>query len=318
MSSASRSTVATVARADRGGAVRHVEGFSEGRAPFHLLVGNEPIRYDVKAVAVLPGEELKLEATPATQNAEGAYEARDASGPLLSGSAGSWTWTAPTEPGIHPLEVSSATGATIRLNVLVMHPKEHVEDGALHGYAIGEYRQRPLRGNPAYLPPSGFVEVSPDDHDVLVSPHFTLGQFLCKQEGEPRFLAVSEPLVDKLEAVLAAVNRAGHDAPTLHVMSGFRTPAYNRAIGNKTVYSRHLWGDAADVFVDTDVDGEMDDLNGDGRVDLRDGRVLFGIVEALEASGGADVRPGGLGLYRRNAVHGPFVHVDARGHAARW
>ena len=27
---------------------------------------------------------------------------------------------------------------------------------------------------------------------------------------------------------------------------------------------------------------------------------------------------GGLGLYKANAAHGPFVHVDVRGYPARW
>jgi len=99
--------------------------------------------------------------------------------------------------------------------------------------------------------------------------------------------------------------------------AGFRTPAYNRAIGNATVYSRHLWGDAADIFVDRDGDGEMDDPNGDGRSSVADARALSALVERVEA-GDAALRPGGMGVYRRNATHGPFVHVDARGYRARW
>jgi hypothetical protein len=27
---------------------------------------------------------------------------------------------------------------------------------------------------------------------------------------------------------------------------------------------------------------------------------------------------GGMSIYRRNPVHGPFVHVDTRGYRARW
>jgi hypothetical protein len=99
-------------------------------------------------------------------------------------------------------------------------------------------------------------------------------------------------------------------------MSGFRTPAYNASIGNTTIYSRHLWGDAADVYVDADGDGRMDDLNGDGRHTVADARLLATWVEGLEAR--KSWRPGGLASYRANAVHGPFVHVDARGTRARW
>ena len=100
-------------------------------------------------------------------------------------------------------------------------------------------------------------------------------------------------------------------------MSGYRTPFYNRAIGN-VQYSRHIYGDGADIFVDVSPRDElMDDLNGDGRVDLRDARVLYEIVEGLE---GGDVAGlvGGLATYDATSAHGPFVHVDGRGYRARW
>ena len=50
----------------------------------------------------------------------------------------------------------------------------------------------------------------------------------------------------------------------VNVMSAFRTARTYRSIGNRTIYRRHLYGDAADIFVDADGDGPMDDLNGDG------------------------------------------------------
>jgi len=166
--------------------------------------------------------------------------------------------------------------------------------------------------------PRGFAEVHARDEDILVSPHFTVGQFLCKQPGEPRYLALSVPLIVKLEAVLARVVEAGYDVRTLHIMSGYRTPWYNRSIGNTTTLSRHLWGDAADIFVDGDGDGYMDDLNGDGRRDVQDARLLFDLVEQVEGSGRPYILTGGLSAYRKNQIRGPFLHVDARGRRARW
>jgi hypothetical protein len=101
-------------------------------------------------------------------------------------------------------------------------------------------------------------------------------------------------------------------------MSGYRTPYYNQTIGNETRYSRHLYGGAADIYVDEDGDGAMDDLDRDGRVDLDDAKVVAGLIERL--SGSSWYRPftGGLGLYRANPAHGPFLHVDVRGYPARW
>lgn len=276
-----------------------------------VSVDGEALRFGVSAIPVLPGAEVRIEAP-------------EASGALLSYQAGSvvdqvaegWSWRAPSRPGAYALRIRGAAGE-VDLTALVVHPAASVRDGALKGYRIGEYARTPLRGNPAYLPPEGFVEVGSGDADLLVSPRLTLGQFRCKQPGEPRFIALSQPLVVKLEAILDEVERSGWDPASLVVMSAFRTPAYNRAIGNTTTYSRHLWGDAADIYLDGDGDGVMDDLNGDGRSDRGDAAALAALVERVVARD-STVRPGGLATYRANAVHGPFVHVDARGHRARW
>jgi hypothetical protein len=291
--------------------------YEPGLAPFELSLDGVAIPYAVTALTVLPGTEVAL-TMPAVAEGTG-YAFQFAAGELAATTPEGWMWRAPSEPGIHALRVGRPdTDAAVHVNVVVLHPAEHISDGRLHGYRIGRYQTRPLRGNPAYLAPNGFAEVPAHAEDILVSPHFTLGQFLCKQPGDPRFLALSMPLVHKLEAVLAKANQRGIETSTFHVMSGFRTPWYNASIGNKTVYSRHLWGDAADIFVDVNGDSDMDDLNGDGRSDHRDARVLADLVEEVERSGGPGIEPGGIGLYRRASHRGPFVHVDARGYAARW
>lgn len=283
------------------------------QAPIPVEVGNEPVAMAVTAVTVLPGERVELGVPAGTEVVYGAGE-------LVPLGETRFEWVAPEVPGIHALAVreSGGGGAEVLVNLLVAYPAEHVSGGALNGYRIGAYRERPLRGDPAYLPPEAFVEVSAGDRDVLVSPHFTLGEFLCKQEGDPRYVALSPALVLKLELLLEAVNKAGIPARGLTVMSGFRTPFYNRAIGNTTDYSRHLWGDAADVFIDEDGDGRMDDLNGDGVRNVADAQVLARVVEGLAAQGRPDYTVGGLASYRPNGAHGGFVHVDARGHRARW
>jgi uncharacterized protein YcbK (DUF882 family) len=105
----------------------------------------------------------------------------------------------------------------------------------------------------------------------------------------------------------------------MQVMSGFRTPAYNArgvGAGGRARDSRHQYGDAADVFVDNDRDGWMDDLNRDGRIDLRDADVIVAAAERVEWRHAQLV--GGVGRYRATSAHGPFVHIDVRGHRARW
>ncbi len=292
-------------RAPRGG----VRTFAPAHARFPVRANGEEVRFTVQAVSVVAGEILTIDASPDLRLLQG-------SGVVAPSSPGQWQWRAPAEPGIVPLRLDGPQGR-VDLTVLVMVPATEIRDGVLDGYRIGRYVQDPNTGNPVYRPPTGFAAVRPEDEDILVSPHFTLGQFLCKDPGDPRYVVLSGPLVLKLEAILEAVNRAGHRTPSLQVMSGFRTPAYNRAIGNTTDLSRHLWGDAADIYIDTRGDGKMDDLNGDGRITDADAQVLARIVEGLERADDS-VRPGGLGLYRANAVRGPFVHVDARGTRARW
>jgi hypothetical protein len=80
--------------------------------------------------------------------------------------------------------------------------------------------------------------------------------------------------------------------------------------------SRHQYGDAADVIIDADGDGRMDDLNRDGIVDFRDTDVINRAVERVEWRYPELV--GGLGLYRAMGPSGPFAHIDVRGKRARW
>jgi uncharacterized protein YcbK (DUF882 family) len=102
-------------------------------------------------------------------------------------------------------------------------------------------------------------------------------------------------------------------------MSGFRSPQYNAGGGDKTGranLSRHMYGDANDVWIDNNGDGQMDDLNHDGRIDIRDSQVICSAVERVEQENPELV--GGCGVYPGNGAHGPFTHIDARGYRARW
>ncbi len=299
----------------RAGEATSSPAFSPEKASFGVKVKGEVIQYRVFGVFVMPGEALLVEAAAPGRPQRLIAE----TGEVRRVAPARWNWSAPRRQGLYRLRViDAATDETITLNVFVMTPFDH-RSAALNGYRIGQYQPKPLRGNPVYRRPPGFVEVTAENRDARVSPHFTLGQFLCKQDGGyPRYLALRERLVLKLEMILEEVNKLGVAAPTLHVMSAFRTPYYNASIGNRTVYSRHLYGDAADIFVDTDGDGRMDDLDGDGRVTTEDARVLAALVD--EQTGEAWYRPflGGMGIYGPASHRGPFVHVDVRGQRVRW
>ncbi len=173
----------------------------------------------------------------------------------------------------------------------------------------------------AYENPDGFIRVTSDNEDTPISEHFALRDFLTHDQEDvwPKYLVLREELVDKLELIMDDLQSHGHPVARLVVLSGFRTPEYNiqgvGRRGGRALDSRHQFGDAADVYVDNG-SGRMADLNGDGRVDTRDVRVLMESVERVEAEHPELV--GGEGIYRANRQHGPFLHVDVRGWPARW
>ncbi|PQJ34704.1 hypothetical protein BSZ35_08920 [Salinibacter sp. 10B] len=290
--------------------------FDPGRAAFTVQFGDAVVTHRIMAVTALPNAPVRVAAGGSSMG--GGYRIDAPAETVRSVSDGQWRFSAPSEPGLYPVVVTDTTARdTVRLQVFVLTPWDH--DGRkLAGYRIGRYEQHARRGLETYEPPSGFIEVTDANKDVLVAPHFRLEQFLCKQtEATPQFALIRTRLLHRLEGLLAALNARGHDASTLHVMSGYRTPYYNRAIGNTTEYSRHLYGDAADVFVDTDGDRWMDDLTGDGRATEADARYLAALVRD-DPTPGDDRFNGGLGIYSAASHRGPFIHVDLRGYRARW
>ncbi len=239
-------------------------------------------------------------------------------GTLEKTSAG-WRWQAPAKPGLATLTFTQA-GQTITAHMFVLTPWTNGKTKDLNGYKIGAYAKQPFRGLESYKAPTGFIEITAATQNIQISPHFTLGQFKCKQQPGhvPSYLLVHPGTLLKLERLLEAANKKGWHAETFTVMSGFRTPHYNHAIGNHTTSSRHLFGGAADIFIDADGDGQMDDLNGDGRSNKADAAALAKLAEGLAGTDPRAWPPGGLAPYAANAAHGPFVHVDVRGYRARW
>jgi hypothetical protein len=193
-------------------------------------------------------------------------------------------------------------------------------NGRIGQYLIGFWPGEHKRvTSVAYSNPGGFIEVTPDNQNFQISEHFRLRDFITHDQAGtwPKYVVLREELVDKLELVIDQLEKGGVVVRRMTVMSGFRTPQYNGPGGDgRSGVSRHMFGDAADVFVDNDGDGRMDDLNHDGRVDLRDARVILDAADRVERLHPA--LTGGVGVYRATGSHGPFAHVDARGWRARW
>lgn len=275
----------------------------------------------------LPGEKLALRLEwPDGRPAEAWYRWRPAKGNASERSAiplGSYdAIVAPKDPGIYTLEIGAGNVSRILddLQLIVQVPFKMKQGAYLQGYFIGRYPTEGQNRTDRYAPPEGFIEVTRENQNLKLSKHFTLREFLTKDQKNvwPKYVVVDERLIEKLELVMAELNAMGVKAERMVVMSGYRTPQYNSKGLNRgrAQLSRHQYGDAADVWVDNDGNWYMDDLNGDGRRDTRDARVILQAVDRVEAKYPELV--GGAGIYPDNGVHGPFIHIDVRGKKARW
>lgn len=115
-------------------------------------------------------------------------------------------------------------------------------------------------------------------NDFQLSKNFNLQEFVCHDGSN--LVMVDEFLVKKLQALRDMIG-----AP-IEVVSGYRTPEYNKQVGGVDD-SQHLYGKAADI-----------------KVSGYDIKTIAALAEKI----GFD----GIGTYRT------FVHVDVRGYTARW
>lgn len=220
-------------------------------------------------------------------------------------------------PAVHHVAANSSQTA---FAFIVLRPFGEKRDDALHGYRLGKWPSERWMMGQRYENPDGFIEVTPSNAGLRLSEHFVLADFLTHDQRDvwPKFVVLQEPLIDKLELVLADLASRGVKTDHVRVLSGFRAPYYNDRIVAEGAAraSRHQYGDAADVIIDVNGDGRMDDLNGDGRLDLRDTESILRAVERVEKQ--FPMLVGGLGLYHAMGASGPFAHVDVRGSTARW
>ena len=232
----------------------------------------------------------------------------------------------PDDPGVYRIastlnQIGRAAGDAF--NVFKLVPRSEKQGGRIGTYVVGNwpYEKGGKPRTPAYAPPAGFIEVTRENQDTYVSEHFRLRDFLTKGQGNvwPKYLLLNPKMLDKLELMIQDLESRGIKVEHVTVMSGFRTPQYNHSGGNtagRANLSRHMYGDAADVFVDNDRNGNMDDINRDGRVDTKDADVIAQSGERVERKYPSLV--GGIGVYKACCGHGPFTHVDVRGFRSRW
>jgi hypothetical protein len=288
----------------------NAHAYSNEKSAFTIDINGESNPYKIFSTFVMPNGNVQIKSN---------VEISIASGEMVKRQNGLiWIIIAPKKSGIYPIKIFDNKKNEIQLNIMVMTPLSLAKGEYLNGYRIGNYPSTPLKGNPIYNKPEGLFEVTKSNQDTRLSPHFTLKQFLCKQGSEyPKYLIVRERLLIKLEYILELVNKNGFKSNSFGFISGYRTPYYNASIQN-VQYSRHVYGGAADIIIDNNNDGGMDDLNKDGAVDEMDVRIFYNIVEGEYNKSAYYKFRGGLGFYKKNSNHNGFIHIDVRGWRSRW
>lgn len=293
--------------------------FLSGKTPYEIKVGDVTSPYRVFAFYVLPNKNVPIRLIQ-PNFAAGLYQIHANSGSASRSAPNQWTWTAPKEPGLYSVHLIHINRPdTLTLNMIVLLPFSHASNGSIGKYKIGYYPKSTYRENGSYGRPKGFICVTPDLLETKLSPHFTLKQFLCKQKsGFPKYIVLREALILKLELILQLFHENGIPCHSLAIMSGYRTPYYNKILGNVS-YSQHLFGGAADFYIDEHPeDGQMDDVNQDGEINIKDAQYLLQLIKVLSHKKEYRGFEGGLAAYKKNSAHGPFLHIDVRGYEASW
>jgi hypothetical protein len=230
--------------------------------------------------------------------------------------------------------------------------------GQIDGYEIGVYpdpldpavfRQFDVKTRwfdkypDRYRAPAFFYRVDPSIKHLKIAPTQTLDFWITdypwKSLGAVQYIALDLNLVRKLEELVDLMRAAGFTIARLVSIYGFRPPAFNLGtieehpeINLKEPFSMHQYGRASDFIIDEDGDGMIDDLNGDGVIDIHDAAVIMHYVNILDRryrQQGRMEMVGGAGLYthndfgERSAYYGqtpdqstPYIHVDTRGFLA--
>ncbi len=283
-------------------------------AGFLVKFKDEVTPYRITGVFVVPGEKIKIETLFEDKNASYILKTKDGNTEEVAKNV--WSWTAPQLKGVYPITVKESNNLdSIVLNCIVMIPFSELKGESLNGYKIGTY---PKSSNKLYNLPKGFIEVTKANEQTLVTPHYKLKDFLCKQAGGyPKYVVLKERGIIKLETVQSQLNAAGIRFDKFSFISGYRTPFYNKSIGN-VKNSRHVFGDAYDIYIDANKNGRMDDLNGDGKEDKKDVLFVYNKINDLYKQPWYKPFIGGLGLYGPNSRRTGFIHLDSRGYRARW
>ncbi len=276
-----------------------------------ISVNQIPLDFKLLSFSLIPGDIATIE------NKEN-YDIiiKDGNSQTIVKAKTSYEWKAPEQEGLIQMEIHGKYKVN-NLNLFVMTPMNEIKKKNSH-FSLGEYPKQAYKNLNQYECPRGMIKVTAENQDTFISEHLQLKNFLSKNSSEfPKFVLISPKLIYKLELIIKKLKEESYPVEYLHVLSGYRTPKYNKSIGNGSS-SRHIYGDAADIYVDNNKDSAMDDLNEDGKTNVEDANIIAKVVDEIDNEPKYKWLIGGMGVYRANGVHRGFVHVDTRGFLARW
>jgi uncharacterized protein YcbK (DUF882 family) len=251
-------------------------------------------------------------------------------------------WTAPSKPGNYWLEIKlevkpepgddkedreraaeKSRDKKIKLACLVGTPSSKLKNGYINGFEIGKYPDPSRMSNPdLHRPPDYFYYLEKKVLGRFISDNVRLGDLGYDGRAPlPQYIALDYELVKKLELLKSELISLDLPSRFHFVGGGFISPKSNKKRTRKSSaaadLSRHMWGEAADFYIDEDpLDEIMDDMNQDGVIDVRDAFFIRDILTELEESGLCT--PGGVGVYSPPRNSQVQLHVDVRGFSTRW
>lgn len=277
-----------------------------------FYINKIPADFSILSFSVLPGDTLRIEKSESCEN----LFIKTPDQNEIAVVDNKMIWVAPMESGLYVLSFFT-TNQSFTIPVFVVVPLDQIGTKSPH-FPIGDYENSGFKSLEQNQMPLGMIEVTRENQNTYVSPHFQLKQFLTKQDCDfPKYLILSTKLLYKLELLIDTMKSQGQVVENMFIMSGYRTPVYNKGLGNGK-NSRHIFGDAADIYIDNDRNGKMDDLNRDGKIDLSDAKFLSEFVEQIENTEKYQWLQGGLGVYKKTSAHAGFIHIDTRGYRVKW
>ncbi|MCD8349452.1 MAG: hypothetical protein LUC93_02410 [Planctomycetaceae bacterium] len=282
-------------------------------------------------VVVPPGENLQL--TCEHDGVPGSITVYKDDEPVQESSV--INFSVPDRPGSYYIRLMlTGQSTTVGREICVVVPFKASASRNAEGYDLrvdevemGRYRHpsrsgnRKVRANPdSYQPPVWWFRITPMNSGFFVVPGLTAGELVVPSEdtGQPHtdLVPVVYSMWRTVHTLREALATQGIPGGALKIISVFRAPKYNRAIGSNA-FGRHIYGDAFDFYIDLEGDTKASDLNRDGKRDRRDAYPVVALIEDLMDDG--KIPMGGIGIYNTiGGDHEVTMHIDNRGHRATW